>query len=176
VPTELLPVWRVLHDIASRIDPAVRIDGDRYVRRIRWRGQALGEVRVMGECLVGVDSDGISHDLPSVRHARVFGDRLLRAFARGAGLNIEAIGADPDPASMRDSGTRLAVGGRSASTRGSGSLRSTLAAAQLSPEEYSALGGPTSAVGGEAEGAVTADDVARIVAAQEGSWSTERSG
>ena len=176
VPDDQQPVWRVLHEISSRIDPAVRIEGDRYLRRIQWHGSTLGEIRLTNGCLLGVDADGVTHDLPSVRHAHAFGDRLLRAFVRNAGLAIEqAAVAGADRASASNPATRLAACGRSGVPRGAETLRTTLAAAQLSPEEYSALGGPASAAGGEADGAVTADDVARIVAAQEGSWPAERS-
>lgn len=177
VPDDQQPTWRLLHQICTRMDPGVRVEGDRYLRRIQWRGRTLGEIRLVGGCLVGVDEDGAEHDLPSVRHANAFGDRLLRAFVRCAGLSIEhAAAAGADRAPVRDNATRLAVGGRSGAPRGGDNLRSTLAAAQLSPEEYSALGGLASAAGGEVDGAVTADDVARIVAAQEGPWSSERSG
>ena len=177
VPADQQPVWRLLQEVSSRIDPAVRVDGDRYLRRISWRGRTLGEIRLVDGCLVGADEDGASHALISVRHAHAFGDRLLRAFARQSGLAIEhAAMTDAERAPVRDPATRLAAGSRSGTPRGGESLRSTLAAAQLSPEEYSALGGLASAAGGEAEGAVTADDVVRIVAAQEGSWPAERSG
>jgi hypothetical protein len=43
-------------------------------------------------------------------------------------------------------------------------------AARLTAEEYSALGEPAAAAGGEGEGAATADDVVRISAAADRNW------
>lgn len=172
VPQDAQGHWQVLQGICQRLDPMVRLEGDRFVRRIRWRASTLGEVRVVAGRLQGVDDAGASHDLVSPRSVHTFGDRLLRAFVRVTGLNQSAAGVE---STTRDSAPRLAVSGRSASPRGE-SLRSALASAQLSPEEYSALGGPASAAGGDTEGAVTADDVVRIVSAQEGTWPVERSG
>lgn len=170
VPAELQPVWQVVSDLCGRLDAAVKIEGDRYVRRVHWRGHVLGEVRVVGGALVGIDDEAAAHELLSVRHARVFGDKLLRAFVRAAGLTLPTPPAAPDRGLPRDAAARMVGGARNGLPRASESLRSVLAAAQLSPEEYSALGGPVSAAGGEADGAGVADDVARSVPAPEGSW------
>jgi hypothetical protein len=171
-PPAFASLWQSLRDVSQRIDADVRIDGDRFRRRITWHGHFLAEVVVVAGNLIGTSGDGRSITLATALDLRTFSDRILRAYAQRAGLAIER----PDPATAieaddKDTAPRHAVHGRNGGAARSDSLRSVAAAARLSPDEYSALGSPTSAVGGEAEGALVADDVARIVAAQEGPWS-----
>ncbi len=54
VPAADEKVWRLLHDFCHRIDPDVRLDGDRYRRRITWHGHLLGEVQVVAGSLVAI--------------------------------------------------------------------------------------------------------------------------
>ncbi len=172
VPAHLHDTWCKLHALCLRIDAGVRVDGDRYRRRITWNGHLLAEVKVVDGGLHGILADGVASALVAPIDVRMFSDQLLRSYARLAGLTIIRPDADSAPAlPEREVASRHAANGRSGHARETGeSLRSVAAAARLSPEEYSALGGPTLAVGGETEGAATADDVARIVAAQESPW------
>ena len=172
LPSKLQPLWSSLQETCLRLDAGIKIDGDRYRRRITWNGRLLAEVQLVGDVLQGALVGASPADLAAPADVKVFSDQLLRAWLRMAGLsNPRAIESDGDPIAARTSASRHAANGMAALTRPAGeSLRATAAAARLTPEEYSALGDPTSAVGGEAEGAVTADDVARIVAAQESSW------
>ncbi|MBL8753222.1 MAG: hypothetical protein JNK15_07970 [Planctomycetes bacterium] len=170
-PPALASLWQSLRELCLRIDGSVRIDGDRFRRRITWHGHPLAEVVVVAGNLIGTSGDGRSITLATAMDLRTFSDRILRVYAQRAGLAIER----PDPvaaseAAEQDTAPRHAGSGRNGAVARSDSLRSVAAAARLSPEEYSALGSPTSAVGGEAEGAAVADDVARIVAAQESPW------
>jgi hypothetical protein len=138
---------------------------------VTWNGQLLAEVQVLDGALCGALPGDAPQVLATGADVRSFTDRLLRAFARAAGLTFpraDAQGADGAGAD-RAAASRPAAIGNAALGRSAESLRAVVAHARLTPEEYSALGGPTSAVGDETEGAATADDVVRIVAAQEGS-------
>jgi hypothetical protein len=163
--------WATLRSLCERIDPGVRIDGDRFWRRITWSGRLLGEVwSVEGE-LRAVTADGLQSTLSGAGEIRAFADQLMRQYMKAA--DVASGRASPEPASAEAGGGkhRGAPGGRSSSVKaGDESLRSSLAAARLSPEEYSALGGSAMLSGGGAAGAALADDSARIVAAQEGPW------
>ena len=164
--------WATLRSLCERIDPGVRIDGDRFWRRITWSGRLLGEVwSVEGE-LRAVTADGMQSTLSGAGEIRAFADQLMRQYMKVAG--IASGNASPEGAGAtksREAKHRGAPGGRSVPvTAGEESLRSSLAAARLSPEEYSALGGSAMLSGGSTAGAALADDAARIVAAQEGPW------
>ncbi len=159
--------------LCARIDAGVRVDGDRYWRRITWCGRLLGDLRIVDGALHG----GIAGETPRVlgtpREHRAFADRLLRRYLQAAGLSTTpSPDEDATAAPGRETtASRHAVPGWSGSPRASGDgLRSALAAARLSPEEYSALGDPASAAGGETEAAAMAVDVARPVAGRESSW------
>lgn len=172
VPDGLQSAWATLQELCGRLDGGVRIDGDRYRRRITWHGQLLAEVHVLADALQGSIAGGLPCALAAPADVRQFADQLVRAYMRLAGLHHErAAGPATAGGSAHEAVTRRTAAGTGAPGRPAGdSLRMAAAAARLSPEEYSALGEPTSAVGGEADCAVTADDVARIVAVQEGSW------
>lgn len=167
--------WRALHDFCLRIDPAVSIDGDRYRRQIRWRGRLLGEVAVRDGALHATSADGQGQLLAAPSDLRQISDRLLRSFTQVAGLALSrAEDASATRAPNLDDASRYA-GERSAPARLPGdSLRSVVAASRLSSEEYSALGGSTSAVDGETEGAAVPGDIARIVATPESPWASRR--
>ncbi len=169
VPDHAVPLWDTVQALCSRIDAGIRVDGDRYRRRITWNGQTLAEVEVTDARLRAILPDGGVRTLTVPSDVRCFVDAVLRGYARHAGLCIEGR-EDPLAAPPASSAApRVAVPARGTATRAAGdSLRSVLASARLTPEEYSALGVPTSAVGGEAE--AFADDVARSVAAQPRSW------
>ena len=174
VPEAVQDLWRGLHDLCVRIDRAVRIDGDRYWRRICWQGHLLGEVRLVDGVLRAVPVDGSERSIQSVGDVRAFGDQLLRRFVLLAGLAKESGEVAAGAAATRQAVSRQAASSRVAAPRGGDGLRASMVAARVSPEEYSALGGPASEAGGEAEGAATADDVVRIVSAQESSWPPPR--
>ncbi len=162
--------WAAVQTLCERIDPSIRIDGDRYARRITWHGRLLGEVLSMDGGLVTLDCEGVERALDSARDVRAFGDLLLRRHAQLMGIGT--FGAQsPVPPPPRRSSSGASRGVRP--TRGE-SLRETMASSRLSPEEFTALGGPTAVSSAESEGANVADDVARIVAAQEGAWSPKR--
>lgn len=166
VPDEIEAVWRLCRESCLRIDAGVRIDGDRHWRRVSWRGRQLGEVRQVDGGL-RASADGFDRVLFGPSDVRAFVDHLLRSQIALAGL----VRTDGGPAAGNgDGATRSASLPRSLVRRTGESLRATVAAAALSTEEYSALGGPALAAGGETGGAAAADDVARIVAAQESPW------
>lgn len=172
VPPNLQTLWSSLQEMCLRIDAGIKIDGDRYRRRITWNGRLLAEVHLVADVLQGTLVGGSPGALAAPADVRMFSDQLLRTYLRVAGLsNPRAADSGVGPIAARDPASRHAANGTGALMRPVGeSLRATTAAARLTPEEYSALGEPTSAVGGTTDGAVTADDVARIVAAQESSW------
>ena len=174
VPPQRTELWDAVLRICERVDSAVSVSGDRFSRTISWNGNLLGEVRIVGGALVASSATGVVRDLRDPRDVRRFGDQLLRAYARHAELDLDlgqsdsgkeqsAIGnqkssclaASADP-SGRLAATRHAVGDRWGSPKDE-SLRSSLAAAQLSPEEYSALGDPASVAGPISEGSVAND-------------------
>lgn len=174
-PSTLEPTWRALHDVCLRIDPAVSIDGDRYRRQIRWRGRLLGEVVVKDGALHTTSADGQAGVLAATSDLRQFSDRLLRSFVQVAGLTLSrAEDASATRAPNIDAVPRHASD-RSGNARLPGdSLRSVAATSRVSPEEFSALGGSTSAVDGETERVAVPGDIAKIVAAPEGPWASRR--
>lgn len=170
VPGHLQAIWSWLQEVCSRIDAGVKLDGDRFRRRITWNGQWLAEVHVVDGALFGIAADGVRHALMAASDARAFADLLLRSYAQLAGLPTARATESGGAASGRDAAARTAAKGGVGGSRGAtGSLRSIAAAARLTPEEYSALGGPASEAGGETEGVAMAEDM-RGVAADEISW------
>lgn len=170
VPAGHRPFWAALQRICERLDPEVCVEGERFARRITWRGHRLGEVAVRAEGLVGSVPGAEDIVIAEARDVRVFADRLLRGYL--AARDLGPSGRSTAPTTP----VREGVSPPSFSTRASvrvgsqGSIRSTLAAARLSPEEYSALGGLDGESGPAAAAAGAADDVVRIVSAQEGPW------
>jgi hypothetical protein len=155
-------LWRQLRDTCTRIDDGVQLVGDRHARRILWNGRELGDVRVAGGRLVGHALGLGPLDLVDGRSLRVFGDRLLRAYVCEAGLPIgDSARSGGESAEARAAAPRHAAAGRLAPPRGGESLRSSLAAARLSPEEYSALGDSAVSAGSDAEPFVAENDKAR---------------
>ena len=201
VPQARAEIWDAVQEICERIDPDVRVHGDRYARQVSWNGFPLGDIRTVGGALVASAATGVVRDLRDARDVRRFGDQLLRAFAQHARIDLGPFDrdtADPDPSGHHPSeggpddrgrrgrnrqheqdrraadagadrlaATRHAVGGRhdvaergllsDAAASGGESLRSSLAASRLSPEEYSALGEPASLAGPDSEGSVAND-------------------
>ncbi|MFK7739994.1 MAG: hypothetical protein AB8H80_06685 [Planctomycetota bacterium] len=253
-PAGCVGLWHELESICRRMDPAVRIHGDRFVRRVFWNGHLLGEVQTLDEGLVAssgrsVGRAGAGRELRVVRDVRRFADEMLRALARHArmdfvlrshdehasvdrlgqpagsvrmanedhgangngaigaifgngagsasatsggaangsaangsatngrpsqGANSDSISARSVPASSPSrlpavaensflghdrngdtSATRHAVG--SARHSDQESLRESLAASELTPEEHSALGDPASVAGAKSKGSVAKD-------------------
>lgn len=166
----LQALWSSLKDLCLRIDQGIRIDDDAERRRISWNGQHLAEVRETGGALHGVLSDGSSCALAAPADVGAFSNRVLRSYSELAGIVIQK---RPATAPSRDgeshpAAPRLAANGQARHPRASvEGLRAAAAAARLSPEEHSALGGLASSAGGDSEYAALAGDLARIVAATE---------
>jgi hypothetical protein len=166
--------WFELERLCSRIDPAVRFDGDRFRRRVTWQGHALGEILVEGGRLVGQCAAGDRFELASRNELRVFGDRLLRHFSRAAGVLAPSAAAESHSPGLSGAAPRHAAYGRSGLAGPGHGLRAALMAARLSQEEYSALGGSALAADGEPGAAVVAGDGPKAVAGSDVSWPTAR--
>ena len=145
VPAAQQSIWGVVQRLCQRLDPEVQVGGDRFGRRITWRGHLLGELSVADDGLLAAAPGEASAALTTSSEVRAFGDRLVRAYlaARGGGSGG---GSAPvgEPARGRavPPGPRpLPRGAPRAPAAAAGPLRSALAATRLSPEEYSALGG-----------------------------------
>lgn len=158
-------LWASLAELCQRIDPEVQFDGDRYSRRITWRGHLLGELRAVDGALLAGAATGAVRDLREMRDVRWFCDQLMRAFAREAGLESPTEAIPPEPPRAAETAPRFSAAPRHAAQgrrpSGADSLRATLAAARLSPEEYSALGAPAASAGDSAEGSHVAEDGTR---------------
>lgn len=166
-PDTAQALWSRLEELCLRIDQGIRIDGENGQRRITWRDQTLAEVRTAADALHGTLPDGSEHALSRPADVGAFSNRLLRGYSRLAGLVFEKRvgapgGADEDGAAVRQVADRDGRDGRNARD----GLRAAAAAARLTPEEHSALGAPTSAVGDVTERAAMASDLDRIAAAQ----------
>lgn len=172
VPPARAGLWEATLSVCERIDHAVMVRGDRYSRSISWNGNVLGDVRTVGGALVASAATGVVRELRDLRDVRRFGDQLLRAFVRSAELDLgkgrDAEARDTEQSSHSGrNGASAATNGRSAAARHAAgdrreapageSLRSSLAEAKLTPEEYSALGEPAS-VAGTITGASLAKD------------------
>lgn len=169
VPADRSAAWARVLDRCERIDPDVHIDGDRYWRRITWRGHVLGEIRLIDGALHASCGGATPTQLEQEAELRTFTDQVLRRFTMAAGLSLAPTAGAGTDGSRREAACRHAGGDREVSgAEGSSRLRAALAAARLSPEEYCALGGPTSAVGGEVDGVAKADDSEQRVVAPGG--------
>ncbi len=172
--------WSLLGRICERLDPEVLLDGSRFSRRITWRGRPLASVLVEAEGLIGVGASGERSPLAHERDVRTFADGILRTYLAVRDPEVRPPSIDPTR-SPSDSATGNPQGGSSSPATSrplsrhalQNSLRSSLASARLSPEEYSALGGSTGPVGHGTGSSAAADDVARIVAAQERPWTPD---
>lgn len=134
--------WEAIARLCERLDPGVRIDGDRFRRRITWHGRSLGQALNVEGALRAIAADGSEHAILSKADVRAFGDLLVRQYAELAGLRIKPT------ANTHPDGEPAAKARPTRSDRlGSGppkedSLRSAMADALLSPEEFAALAGP----------------------------------
>lgn len=157
LPEAVQSTWAAVEQLCGRIDESVRVDGDRYRRRVTWNGHVLAECWLADGGLHGAvpDTDARGFALPS--DLRPFSDHLLRRYARVAGLT--AVRGE----------TQRAGDDMARPERGDG-LRAVAAAARLTGAEIEAL-----TRGGVGDDAATADDVVRIVAAQEGASTRQRS-
>lgn len=171
VPRAQLEVWEELHRLCRSIDPEVVVTGDRFSRRVTWSGYLLGEVFTSDGVVVGRSATGLVLALRVSRDVRRFGDQLLRAFAQRARLDMSPRPA-ADPVREPNSGPRAseATAVRAQANRASAepvsaprhgaqadageSLRTSLAASRLTPEEHSALGEPVASTDSQAEGSV----------------------
>lgn len=169
-PAQVQALWANLKELCLRIDQGIRIDDDSERRRISWNGQHLAEVRETGGALHGILSDGSSCALAAPADVGAFSNRVLRSYSQLAGIVIQKRAA-ASPSRDHDTypaASRLAANGLGKPPRASAEgLRAAAAAARLSPEEHSALGGLASSAGGDSEYAALAGDLARIVAATE---------
>jgi hypothetical protein len=171
VPRAQLEVWEELHRLCRNIDPEVVVTGDRFSRRVTWSGYLLGEVFTSDGVVVGRSATGLVLALRGSRDVRRFGDQLLRAFAQRARLDMSARpAADPvrdanarkravEPSAGRaqpdGASSEPAAPPRQGAHAGAGeSLRTSLAASRLTPEEHSALGEPVASTDSQAEGSV----------------------
>lgn len=116
--------WQSVVKLCERLDPAVRIDGHRFRRRISYCGRALGQV-TLRDGVLRAAAGAFEGMLATKADVRAFGDHLVRRYAECAGF-----GAAPAGACARDDG--------GFTTTRRDSLRSAIAPA-LSAEEYAAL-------------------------------------
>jgi len=167
-PAQVQALWANLKELCLRIDQGIQIDDDSERRRISWNGQHLAEVRESGGALHGVLSDGSSCTLAAPADVGAFSNRVLRSYSQLAGIVIRKRAATAPSRDHESNSTasRHAARGLGKPPRASAEgLRAAAAAARLSPEEHSALGGLASSAGGESEYAALAGDLKRIVAA-----------
>lgn len=164
--------WESLRRVCERLDPEVHIAGERFSRRVTWRGHRLGEVAVRAEGLVATAAGGDELMLAEAGDVRSFADRVVRAYMAARKLDVTVRPAEGRSHGREGTSPSANANRAAARTASLDSMRSTLAAARLSSEEYSALGGVGDADADDPAGA--ADDVARIVAAQEGTWPPPR--
>lgn len=145
--------WQAIVTLCERLDPGVRIDGDRFRRRVTWHGRVLGHVASIDGALVATAADGSETALLTKSDVRTFGDRLMRRYAELAGLRPIARQPSeraPDPVRGRDGAVEpdqraVTRDDLRAATQGGNTLRSAMAEAFLSPEEFAALTEPPDA-------------------------------
>lgn len=161
-------LWSSLKDLCLRIDQGIHIDDDNERRRISWNGKPLAEVHEAAGALHGVLSDGSSCALAVPADVGAFSNRVLRTYSQLAGIVIEKRPAPSRDADGTPVASRHAANGPLRFPRASAeSLRAAAAAARLSPEEHTALGGLASAASGGTEYAALAGDLVRMVAAHD---------
>lgn len=161
-------LWAELERMVRCMDPAARMHGDRFAQRIVWDGRLLGQVRTVDASLVA-SAGGVARELRDQRDLRRFVDAMLRELLSHQQIDLGQGGGDAAPRPI-DSPRRPGAAGRqderaSTATRHAAgpqrsrpeSLRASLAAARLSPEEHSALGSPASVAGEQAGGSVAED-------------------
>ncbi len=164
VPPACVELWDKLRSTAEKIDRSVVVYGDRFSRSFTWNGCLLGEVRAINGSLIATSAAGDVRDLRDMRDVCRFGDRLLRAFVQHAQLDLgRGMFAKANPSNGRSGASsggendrfpaarHAAVGDRSHPFNGE-TLRDSMAASTLSPEEYTALGDSASVAGSASEG------------------------
>ena len=154
VPAAAQEALATLKRLFERLDPEVRVGGGRFTRRVTWRGRLLAELQVADEALTGVDAQGVAATLASHTEVRAFADRILRGYL--AALEPGSAATKATESTTRDEvSLPRPVGRAEVRPTSQGSMRSSLAAARLSPEEFSALGAgadaPATVVGGAAK-------------------------
>lgn len=148
VPGELLDaaidarereVFAEVATLLGRLDPRIRIDGDRFSRRASMHGRILCEYWYDQERVVGVVPGTPPRPLQGSVDVRSFGDRVARRYLslRGAANGTAAPAAARGPSA----GQGAAEAGPGAG-RGFDLLRASVTASRLSHEECSALGDP----------------------------------
>jgi hypothetical protein len=132
--------WSELLSLLTRLDPAVRVVGDRFARRAALRGRNLCEFWCADGQLFGVVPGAAPRPLRGSVDLRAFGDAVLRRYLELNEHPMESgngpARSGPVPAENRGSGPELR-------SRTLDALRQSLQATRLTHEEYSALGGPT---------------------------------
>lgn len=121
-------LWDQLESLMSRLDPAVRIDGDRYSRTVSCQGAPLGSFWLLDGRIEGALADGATRVLANQDEVRQFVDSALRQLLAAA------------PATVAGNEVSVAVNRAIAPGLTLGALRASLSASRLSREEFSALG------------------------------------
>jgi len=125
-----LELMRAFVALVGKLDPRIRVDGDRFSRRASIDGQPLGECW-FAEDRVHVAVDGES---PSVVQGdadlRRLGDRIVRRYLAAIGQPVATV---RQVTAARDGDAADARGGFD-------SLRASMSAARLTPDECMALG------------------------------------
>jgi hypothetical protein len=114
--------------LVGKLDPRIRVDGDRFSRRASIDGQALGECWFAADRVHGaVDGESPSVVLGDA-DVRRLGDRIVRRYLAAIGQPVAAVRQ-----AARDSDAAGARGGFDA-------LRASMSAARLTQDECMALG------------------------------------
>lgn len=134
----------------TRLDPEIRVQGDRFSRRAACGGLPLCEYWYEdGQVLASAAGD-VAVPLGSTADVRSFGDRVAR-------LYLQRFKAESGASSKGGATVRLATAEKAgsedvaSSTRGRAleALRASVSRARLSGEEFQALGGAASGSGGD---------------------------
>jgi hypothetical protein len=137
LPTAVGPTFDALADLLQKIDPAIRVDGDRFSRRFHVHGRLLCDFWCSEDRILAALPGTTVRCLEDGADVRRFGDAVMRRY-----LDILAERDSSVPSRSADPGVTPTQPAGSEVGRGSmlEHLRVNLAAARLSREEYSALG------------------------------------
>lgn len=136
--------WDALIALLQKLDPALRLDGDRFSRRALWHGRLLCDFWFADDRLLAQVPGGSARTIVARRDVQTFGDQVMRRFVamlseRDAAATVGGRpGSSPEPG-LPAVGTST-VDLPTVDLPTLDAVRSAFGASRLTREEYSALG------------------------------------
>lgn len=126
--------WETLHALLHKLDPALRLDGDRFSRRALWHGRLLCDFWFADDRLLAQVPGGSARTLVARSDVQGFADQVMRRFVAMLSERDAAAVSGGRPGSVPEPGPAAVE------LPTLEAVRSAFGASRLTREEYSALG------------------------------------